>query len=243
MTISPTALELELDGEGRLRFQGGMTAQYILTDRHMLTLVEDAYSPGREVRLQTGEVTLPAVLEERRENLYGEQTLPAEANLAADISFQADFPRQRRTEGTVEMEIPGTFQVLYYGEDGALRSGTARWEGSRNLPADTESRITAVPAPMEPQASLVGNQIQLQAEIPVDMTTTARQSLPMVTGLELGQPVRRDPGRPSLILRRAGKEGLWNLAKHSGSTPEAIRRANNLQTDPDPDQILLIPVG
>ena len=67
--------------------------------------------------------------------------------------------------------------------------------------------------------------------------------VPMVTALEPGQPKQPDPGRPSLILRRAGEESLWDLAKMSGSTVDAIRRANGLEAEPRPDQILLIPVS
>ena len=48
--------------------------------------------------------------------------------------------------------------------------------------------------------------------------------------------------RPSLILRRAGEEGLWELAKKTGSTVAAIRSANKLQEEPKPGQLLLIPV-
>lgn len=243
ITLSPTSLELELDDEGRLRFRGGIAAQYMITDKHRLSLVEDAYIPGRQTQLQTQELELPVVLESRRENLYAEQTLPAEANLTADVAFTPDFPRQRGSEQGVELEIPGMFQVLYYGEDGILRSGTARWEGSQTLSADENSQIVAFPTPSEPQAIAGSSQIQMKAEIPMELTATARQTFPMVTGVEPGQPVQPDPNRPTLILRRAGEDGLWSIAKNSGSTLEAIRRANNLQNEPDPNQILLIPVG
>jgi LysM repeat protein len=37
-------------------------------------------------------------------------------------------------------------------------------------------------------------------------------------------------------------DSLWNLAKASGSTMAAIRKANQLTQDPQPGQMLLIPV-
>lgn len=243
IAIGPTSLELELDDEGHLRFKGGIVAQYLITDRQMVELIEDAYSPDRELGIETEYLELPAVLENRRENLYGEQTIPAEADLAADINFLPDFPRQRRTENGVEMEIPGTFQVLYYGEDGVLRSATARWEGQQRIPADGDSQITAIPMAAEPQAMAGSGQILAKAEVPMEMTTTAKQRIPMVTGVELGERRVPDPNRPTLILRRAGEDRLWDIAKHSGSTMESIRRANNLQDEPAPDQMLLIPVS
>lgn len=242
ISLSPTSLELDVDDEGHLRFKGGIVAQYVTTDRQLLELVEDAYSPTRELGIRTEELEVPAVLENRRENLYGEQTIPVEANIAVDTNFFLDFPRQRRMENGVEMEIPGSFQVLYYGEDGILHSGTARWEGRQNWSADENSTMTAIPIPVEPQAMAGNGQIMAKTDIPLEMTTTARQQLPMVTGVELGQMRVPDPNRPTLILRRAGQMRLWDIAKSSGSTMEDIRKANNLQEDPEPNRMLLIPV-
>jgi hypothetical protein len=64
----------------------------------------------------------------------------------------------------------------------------------------------------------------------------------MITGLELGELQQPDPRRPSLILKRTGGKSLWELAKQNGSTVTAIERANNLQTEPEAEQMLLIPV-
>ena len=64
----------------------------------------------------------------------------------------------------------------------------------------------------------------------------------MVTGLTLGEVQEPDPGRPSLILYRAGKTRLWDIAKQNGSTVEAIRKANGIAEEPEPGRMLLIPV-
>ena len=72
--------------------------------------------------------------------------------------------------------------------------------------------------------------------------TTADEGLPTVTGLELGEAARPDPKRPSMILCRAGEKSLWELAKASGSTVEAIRAANGLMDEPEQGRMLLIPV-
>lgn len=243
MVVSPTSLELNLDEEGHLRFKGGMVGQYRITDKQMLELIQDAYSPGRELQVNTEMLELPAILENRRENIYGEQTIPAEANLAADVNFLPEFPRQRRTENGVEMELPGTFQVLYYGEDGVLRSGSGRFDGQQTLPADESSRILVMPMNTEEPQAISGNgSILIKGEVPLELTVTTSQGIPMVTGLELGQARQPDPLRPSLILRRAGNGGLWDIAKGANSTMEAIRQANNLENEPTPGQLLLIPV-
>lgn len=244
LVLCPTSLELELDEEGHLRLKCGIVGQYLVDDMELVEVVEDAYSPGRELKLQTETLDLPAQLESRRENIYGEQTIPGEANLTADVQFLPDFPRQRRTENGITMEIPGTFQVLYYGEDGSLQAANARWEGQHSLEADAQSQVSAVPGTVQnPQVSLGSGSMTARAEMPLYMTTTGTMGIPMVTGLELGEERERDAGRPSLILRRAGEARLWDIAKASGSTVEAIRKANNIQEEPVPGQMLLIPVS
>ena len=241
--LMPTGVELEVDDEGHMRLKAGVAAQYVITDQQLIEVVEDVYSPGREVRPQSGQLELPAVLETRRENIYGEQTIAGEGNLMADVRFQPEFPRMNRREEGMEMTFPGQFQVLYYGADGQLKSGSARWEGSRYLGAGEDSRLWPQILPPQPQAVPGAGQLQLKTEFPVEITTTTRQQIPMVTGVELGEPVPADPDRPALILRQAGEQRLWDIAKASGSTVEAIRRANRLDREPSPEQMLLIPVG
>ena len=64
----------------------------------------------------------------------------------------------------------------------------------------------------------------------------------MITTLELGQSELPDPDRPSLILRRAGQDSLWSIAKACGTTVEAIQNANGGIDHPKPEQMLLIPM-
>lgn len=240
--LCPTSLDLELDDEGHPHLKCGIVAQYLITDKQPVTLIEDAYCPGRDLEIQQEMLEMPAILESRRETFYGEETIQGEAGATADVTFLPDFPRQNRTENGVELELPGAFQILYYGEDGHLHSGSARWEGKQTIPADENSRILAVPSSLQPQAVTGNGTILMKAEVPMELTTTTRQGIPMVTGVSLGEPRPADPGRPSLILRRAGEKRLWDIAKSCGSTVDAIRRANNLTEEPTPGQMLLIPV-
>ena len=242
LALMPTVLELELGENGELALKGGMAAQYIITDKQPISLVEDAYSPSRELGIQVEDLTPPVILENRRENIYGEQTLPVQADVIADVQFLPDFPRQRPAENGVALEYPGQCQILYYGEDGGLHASGARWTGGQNLAAAENVRISAVPLGGDAQAVAGNGRVQVKLEMPIEMVATTEQTLPMVTGVELGQQKKPDPNRPSLILQRAGESRLWDIAKAAGSTVGAIRRANNLEDEPAPNQMLLIPI-
>ncbi len=104
--------------------------------------------------------------------------------------------------------------------------------------------ITAIPMPPEQmQASLGSGSVTVKGEVPLEMTSESSRGFSMITGVELGEEKEPDANRPSLILRRAGNGRLWDIAKESGSTMDAIRKANGLQEEPAAGQMLLIPVS
>lgn len=241
--VSPTAVEVQLDAEGKLRYSGDMTAQYLVDDRDLLELTEDAYSPGRELEVRRQTLELPVLLDSRRENLYGEQTIQGEADLMADVSLLPDFPRIMRNADEVLLEQPAMVQALWYGADGKLHSQQQRLQEQHTLQASPQTRITAVPmAGPQPGVTLGSGSFSIRGEIPVQLQSSAGQGLPMITGITLGEVRTPDPGRPSLILRRTEGGRLWDLAKESGSTVEAIRSANGLTGESEPGKLLLIPV-
>ena len=243
LAVCLTDLETELTAEGNMRLKAGLTAQYLVTDKQMLTTVEDAYCPGREMKLQRSEIALPVILETRRETFRPEQSIPAEADILADAVFLPDLPRLRQADSGWELNCAGQFHILYYGADGSLRSGTGRWEGVESIPAGEGTRMVGSMLPADGvKGSIAPGQIHAAGELPVDTTAVTQQKLPVVTGITLGEAVPKDPLRPSLILRRAGHRRLWDIAREAGTTVEAIRRANGLTEEPDPERMLLIPV-
>ena len=111
------------------------------------------------------------------------------------------------------------------------------------MDAGSDSRVDAAIFPGNPPSATAGSGIELRGESILQTQTSARSGIPMVTGLRIGEEREADPNRPSLILRRAGKGRLWDIAKSTGSTVEAIQAANRLSEEPEESRILLIPVN
>lgn len=242
--MAVTNLELDLDDQGQLRLKCGMVGQYTVRDRELLELTEDAYSPRRAVDVAMDDLFLPTVLESRTETVTAEQMLTGSSGEIVDVGFLPDFPRQHQTAEGISMEIPGLFQVLYYGEDGSLQCGNARWEGNLTMPAGADSSMNVLVMPTGQPMGVTGTEgYKLSGQVQMLMETTAGQGIPMATGIETGEILEPDPGRPSLILCRPGNEGLWHLAKRCGSTMSAIQKANGLDGEPTADRLLLIPVS
>lgn len=239
--MAVTSLDADLD-QGKLRMKCGLTAQYLVDDRQMLELVQDAYSPLRHIKVESREIKLPVILEDRTEFVTAEQTLPGQHGQSADMVFLPEFPRVRQTDNTAEMEFPGVFQGLVYDENDALQGISSRWDGKTSLPAHGNSQIlsSVTGGDVQPMTSSEG--MILTAPLAVGMRTVTNQEIPMVDALELGELQEPDPARPSLILRNAGGETLWELAKNNASTIAAISAANGLSGEPMSEQMLLIPV-
>ena len=239
-----TSLELDVDDENHLRLKCAMVGQYLVQDQQWMEIVEDAYSLGRDMDITRRNLELPAILEHRQENMYAEATIPQETNVIVDCNFLADQPKIRRNGDRMELELPGQFQVLYYDEHGALQGGSARWEGQWQMNADSDVKIHAAAQPLaKVNAAENAGVIRMDGQLHLAVETVAAQGMSMVTELELGEEKIPDPTRPSLILRRVDREPLWNIAKNSGSTMDAIRQANAFEDEPKQGQILLIPIS
>lgn len=242
VTMAVTRLELEQNGEGTLHLRAGLTGQYLVDDRETLETVEDGFSPYRAVELKREDLMLPVQLDSRREMVSAQQILPIQADTIADHVFLPDIPRQHREGDTIQLMQPGMVQILFYDPEGRLQSAVHRMEGELPLKLDQQAHLAAVPQGAELQLHPGGDSLRVQAELPVAVTAYARQQIPMVTAIEPGETRCPDPERPSLILRRAGKARLWDIARESGSTVSAIRMANSLEGEPEPGKMLLIPV-
>ena len=234
-----TAMELDQGEDGNWMLKAGIAAQYVIRDRTMLELTKDAYSPNRSVKINQEELKLPMHLDTYREEMTICQEWDDPTRKVVDSVWYHDHPRQHQQDDQLEMEIPGQFQVLYLDENGLLQGMTQRTENRFTIRNDPNNRVGAYPYCVP--GSVSGNSV-LSADAVIDCAVTGFHGLTMVTGLETGEINAADPGRPSLILRRAGDDSLWDIAKSSGSTMDAIRKANALEEEPDPAQMLLIPI-
>jgi hypothetical protein len=243
ITLAVTALELDQGEEDGLNLKAGLTGQYVICDSPLVEIVEDAYSPGRAVEPQLQRLQMPAVLDDHRETILAESAVELDASRVADVQFYPDLPRQHREGDKLSAELSGVFQILSYDPDGNLQSTVSRWEGNWDIDADRNTTVEMMLYPTgRPQSTAGGGGTSFRADMILNAQVSAGEGIQMVTGLKMSDLVEPDPNRPSLILRRAGEESLWEIAKSAGSTVEAIQRANAIQQEPDSTQMLLIPV-
>ena len=237
-----TGLDLSMDENGVLQLKAGLLGQYMLCERIVVSLVEDAYSTRRTVVPIMEELRLPVVLEQTVRTFHGEQTLRTEVDQVVDTVFLPAYGQPERTAFGIRVPLPGQFQTLYYDGEGKLSGAVMSWEGEWTMDADDNAMVDMyIQQTGSPQA-VPGMELSLRGELTAAATVTAGQGLPMITGMEMGEPEKPDADRPSLILCRKGDRRLWDIAKRTRSTVTAIKEANRLEGEPEENRVLLIPV-
>lgn len=240
---SVTALDLSVDEEGQLQLKAGLLGQFLLSDRSVISVTEDAYSPNRKLDLQFEQLELPAVLDRLENALQVQIATQAEARQVVDVTFCPACAQSSHTDSGIRALVPGFFQMLYYDLSGDLRSATIPWEESWDIAGDRDNGAKVhILTAGRPQTMAGAGTVNIRADMTAEAVINAGKGISMLTGMEMGDAEKPDPNRPSLILCRKGKRSLWDVAKETGSTVESILMANDLESEPEESQVLLVPV-
>lgn len=226
-----SGLDTEVTPDG-VNIKCSISAQYLLKEQVLLEIAEDAYSPNRSLSVTTQPLQLPMELDSWVELLDAIPSMPAGQLL--QLRFLPEQPRVFWEGDRVQLEIPAQFVMLCRDAEGNLQSAVENWCGSLEFSAGANTRICATIHNIE--TSPTG------ASIAVTLQTWAEQTLPMICDITLGEVQPMQENRPSLLLQPMDADSLWELAKRTGSTMDAIRKANQLTQDPQQGQVLLIPV-
>ena len=146
--------------------------------------------------------------------------------------------------GTTETEREKLTDLGYPpDENGEIQSQNVRWGSEWKIKAAEYVRMDIGVMPTgRVQAAAGSGSVTLKSDLHITALTMNSQGMAMVTSLNLGETAEPNPGRPSLILCRAGEDSLWEIAKRSGSTVELIEKANSLKQEPEESKMLIVPV-
>lgn len=237
--MAVTSLELEQAEEGRLRLKAGLAGQYVLFQRHMLNMVEDAYIPGKTTKLQIQTMDVPAVLDFDSTTVTLQQDVDGEMIQPADVLVQPSQPVCRREGDMLSAELNAKVQVLFYDREGRLQCTHSNWQTTHQIPCNEKCDMQ-LQLMLSGKPQLPNGAPQVKADMRLDWRTWAGQGLTMVSSLQAEE--KPAAVRPSLILCTMTEEDLWTVAKQCDSTVKAIEEANHLTQPPQLGELLLIPV-
>lgn len=238
-----TAMEMDITEPQQLNIRAGIANQYTIFDRTVLDVVEDAFSPSRDVVPVVEQMQFPALLDSMQMQLQAEGTLNGEAQRILLASPRTEYPVIRMNGDCLQLRMDGQFQTLYENAEGQMSTESLRFNSMLPVPSATENQTELwLQESSQPELLPTADGFNVISSYPVTVQTYSGRTLPMVTELDVGQQREADPDRPSILLRRAGDEGLWAIAKGYGSTVDAIMEANQLSGEPENGQMLLIPI-
>ena len=238
--LGVTSLETDC-AEGGIRVRCGLVSQYIVSAPTVIRCAADAYSPDRELELVEQEVQLPAWLDEQVRQIQMEERLAGD-EVPIDAIFFPDLPMVTRQSGGSQIHFGGTFQTLCQGADGSLTGKTLRTGRDISMAGECDT-IPCTWLRGGTTARREGTGWTVEARMEGEIFSVCTKPIGMVTGIRASEQKAPDPDRPSIIVRsRKAEETLWDIAKYCGSTVSAIQRLNKLESEPEENRLLLIPV-
>lgn len=241
-----TGLEVTTDEEGRrIRLKCSLAAQCLVLCHQNMTIIQDLYSLRQSVTPKKQALPIRTRLDRQILREQAEATFPIGAGNLVDGTALPDYPKAHRESEAVVLETPVWCSLLYYDENGALQGRAAQSTASSRIALTGQCQCQASSRMAGPvQWSLGGGEATLRIPLETTADSYAERELETIQAADLGEPVKPDPNRPSLILRTLDAPAqLWELAKASGSTLDAIRKANHLEPAAmEAEGLLLIPI-
>lgn len=232
-----TNLELDVADNQMLSMKCGLSGQYVIRENREVEVAQDAYSTDHEIVCSRENMKLPTVMQEQTALIAARRPTSCDGVRIADAVFVPGMPELRSAESG--LLLSGRFYVLYYDKEGDLQSMTLKWEQEEQPEYDQNLQLRCRVMPYGKTSATLGEAIgQLQLEY----FSTSAQGLEMISGITIGNEIDTDHDRPAIVVRKAGGDCLWTIAKQSGSTVDAIRSMNELSAEPEPERILLIPI-
>jgi len=230
--------EAEKTEDGQIAFRGNVLWQYVLHDEIEIDTIMDVYSNQRSVEAEIARLCIPALCAREKGQQEVACVFAAENGTVVDCAVMSACAEWDDRTGKLQQE--GAARVLYYDGEHVLQSALLPF--SVETAAEQEDGGYCVVAWQCSPEVMSEAQDGINIRIPYLLYTMDERSQRCCKGFSSEDEMSRSDNRPCLILRRANGEDLWSLAKASGSSETAIRRANGLEGCPEKGKMLIIPV-
>lgn len=242
MLVQPvlTGLELTPDINEKWHLRAGFLLQFTVYEELNCNLVQDAFSVENKLRVETENFCLPSLETQISETVQLDHKIEMPISDVADITCLMAVPTVVKNGAVAQVEVHYWYQLLYYDREkmlhGAILKGSIIHEVACD---DTTEVIAIVKQTGKPRVIGVAN-ICTDAILEIQFVTSS--DMQMISGIEIGEKYENMSDRPSLIIRKVKNEKLWDIAKQYKTEPDAIVKANMLESDPENGSVILIPI-
>ncbi|MFT8888022.1 MAG: SPOCS domain-containing protein [Ethanoligenens sp.] len=242
------------DGEGenrKLDVQMTVTAEVTAYRTREVTTLTDVFSPQYEVAIQSKPISLLHVADTIHTTEMVRQTVElddAELKSVTDCTVIAHLTESRFEGGA--LLLTGELQVAVFAVD--MQGGPVCTDKTVPFTLKEEVKNAAKTMRGDPDLHVVSssytltgpNRLDLRVECAVDATVYAVLQENALTELDVDDSQPKElPPQKTLTLYFADKgESVWDIAKRYNTSPDGIKRENNLEDDAlDARSMLLIP--
>ena len=247
--VELTELQCDPDpGDGKnLEVVVELLAQAQVRCRRPVTLLQDVYSTGWEMEVDSGLQTLCRLGEQSIRTQTVRELLETGEMVRGVAASRLSLGQvtQSREGGQLLLSAEGWLTILYLDEEEQVRCLRKMLPVTCRLDCPEEYRcICTCSSPGEVFAAPAAGGVEVRFSLDFHCLTMTRRSVAAVEQARLGEArVSGEGTRPSVVLRLpVPGEGLWEIAKAYGTTMEQIRQANELEGEELPlGKMLLIP--
>ena len=238
-----TGVELDFAAEQPM-LKANISVQYIVYDRKLLEITEDAYSTTREIIPEKQPLQLSSRLDMPEKNMEFCQKISAQARQILDTVWYPSHPVKIQNGEKLEVEQAGIFQILYLDLDGNLQGCTAPAKGTWEITSDAQNGVVLHSnCTSRPVASSSGEDVTVTASMTLQAMVTNESGLPMTTAIEIGEKKEKDSAGPSLVVRKIGANSIWDIGKQYSANISDIQCANIQRDELNEEHVILIPIN
>ena len=243
-----TSCLIGLDAEPDVRGTGLNVTLQILTTaavwgRRELPYTGDIYALSGQLTPETEEKRYESLLDRQYFTPVGRCQTVGSVQRVITVSCIPGESRCERDGETAKLTQNVTVCALWEDPQGQLHGsrGEAVLEASSKAAEDCRFQIGVEELTASASPSWDGLELRVSGTMEADSFGESR--VREVTGAQWEETEQEQDG-PGLIIRRVKPgERLWDLAKYARTTCQAIREANGLGEDQNPEGVLLIPAA
>lgn len=238
-----SGLEVGFSDENKISVTAGVICQYSIYGYESILVTQDAYCPGMNTDVHDSALIIPTLLDHKDELVHMDHNIDVPANRVVDVSVSLGKPITSYENENTKIMLPCDIKVLYYDTDAVLRSEHISVQKilRENCHSSAKTRCYCVLSGST-RATVGVSGCNAGFDVLVCNLITTDELIQMVTGVEIMEKAECCK-RPSLILCRKEDGTLWDIAKRYGSTVEMIERINCLQSEPDTNKLLIVPIA
>ncbi len=238
-----SGLEVRMLEDNKVSVSAGVICQYTVFGCENIHIAQDAYCPRMETNIHDSYLTVPTLLHHKDELVHLEHQADMQATKIVDTSVCLGQPSCITENESSNLVIPCEINVLYYDAEAVLR----REKFSSRKILDEKCVDSVKPDCIctlsgTPRASIGISGCNISFDILMTSLATTEESIRMIDSLEISAK-EENHKRPSVIICRKNNDTLWDIAKRNDSTVKNIEEANSLQSEPESDRILIIPIS